>query len=125
MHGYLEARCWREPGSRLLLVIFTLSAFCQRFLVQMSVGQTQIIPFLLTKNPQAHISPAKLCSTARVRNPQGISIPCYKILCNGFLNVPLPYGIHPQSVPRDIISWSNCCPQQLRSAMDVLHDSWG
>jgi hypothetical protein len=32
-----------------LPVIFPLSAFCQRFLVQMSLGQTQIIHFLLTK----------------------------------------------------------------------------
>ncbi len=32
-----------------LPVIFPLSAFCWRFLMQMSVGQTRIIPFLLTK----------------------------------------------------------------------------
>ncbi len=60
-----------------LPVIFTLLAFCQRFLVQMSVGRTQIIPFLLTKNPQAPLSrvtsPAKLRSTAWVRSLQGIS----------------------------------------------------
>jgi hypothetical protein len=31
-----------------LPVIFPLSAFCQRLLVQMSVGQTRTIPFLLT-----------------------------------------------------------------------------
>ncbi len=33
-----------------LLVIFPLFAFCQRFLLQTSVGQMQSIPFLLTKN---------------------------------------------------------------------------
>jgi hypothetical protein len=32
-----------------LLVIFPLSAFCPRFLVQTSLGQMRIIPFLLTK----------------------------------------------------------------------------
>jgi hypothetical protein len=32
-----------------LPVIFSLSAFCQGFLVQTSVGRTRIIPFLLTK----------------------------------------------------------------------------
>ncbi len=32
-----------------LPVIFPLSTFCQRFLVQTSIGQTQIIPFFLTK----------------------------------------------------------------------------
>ncbi len=32
-----------------LLVNFSLSAFCRRFLVQTSVGQMRIIPFLLTK----------------------------------------------------------------------------
>jgi hypothetical protein len=32
-----------------LLVMFPFSAFYRRFLVQTSVGQTQIIPFLLTK----------------------------------------------------------------------------
>jgi hypothetical protein len=28
-----------------------------------------------------------------------------------------------KSVPRDVISSSNCCPQQLRSAVDVMCDS--
>ncbi len=32
-----------------LLVMFPLSAFCQRFLVQTYIGWMQIIPFLLTK----------------------------------------------------------------------------
>ncbi len=32
-----------------LLVIFPLSTFCQRFLVQMSIGEMWIISFLLTK----------------------------------------------------------------------------
>ncbi len=76
--------------------------------------------FLTHKNPQTEtflhdISPAKLCSTAWVWNPQGISklvnkvdcwvpcallksdsagLPCYKILLSGILNVPLPYGMH-------------------------------
>ncbi len=84
------------------------------------VGRMRMIPFLLTKILEltlSHdISPAKLCSTARVWNPQGISklvnkvdcglwgslgfaqsdsvgLPCYEILCSGILNVPLPYGM--------------------------------
>jgi hypothetical protein len=60
-----------------LPVIFPLSSFCRRFLVQTSIGWMWIIPFLL-KNPQTDtflhdISPAKLRNTAWVRNPQGIS----------------------------------------------------
>ncbi len=69
--------------------------------------------FLTHKNPQTDtflhdISPAKLRSTARVWNPQGISksgssrlaqsdsggLLCYKILHSGILNIPLPYGMH-------------------------------
>jgi hypothetical protein len=34
-------------------VFFCLSAFCQRFLMQTSIGQMQIIPFLFTQYPQA------------------------------------------------------------------------
>ncbi len=48
--GFLEARRSWEPGSRLTTGDFSpFFAFCQRFLVQTSIGQTQIIPFLLTK----------------------------------------------------------------------------
>ncbi len=47
--GFLEARCSREPGSSLTTGELSLSAFCQRFLVQTSIGWTWIIPFLLTK----------------------------------------------------------------------------
>jgi hypothetical protein len=82
--------------------------------------------FLTHKNPQTDtflcdISPAKLRSTARVWNPQGISklvnkvdcwVPCafaqsnsaglpsYKILHSGILNVPLPYGMHLKVSPK-------------------------
>jgi hypothetical protein len=76
------------------------------------------VTFLTHKNSQTDtflhdISPAKLRSTARVWNPQGISkllnkvdcrvpcfaqnnsagLPCYVILRSGILNVPLPYGM--------------------------------
>jgi hypothetical protein len=35
----------------LVSVFFPRSTFCQRFLMQTSVGQSQIMPFLLTQNP--------------------------------------------------------------------------
>ncbi len=74
------------------------------------------------------ISPAELRSTALVWIPQGISnswikvdcyvpcashkaiagIPCYKNLCSGILNVPLPYGkcckVSPEG--RHIFEWA-------------------
>jgi hypothetical protein len=47
-HGFLEvARGNLVVDS--LLVIFSFSAFCRRFLMQTSIGRMQIIPFLLTK----------------------------------------------------------------------------
>jgi hypothetical protein len=79
--------------------------------------------FLSHKNPRTEtffcdLGLAKLCSTARVWNYQGISklvnrmivaclmtaslrfaqsdsagLPCYKILCSRIFNVPLPYGM--------------------------------
>jgi hypothetical protein len=46
---FLKARCLQEPGTlESVLIFFPRSAFCQRFLMQTSVGQLQIIPFLLT-----------------------------------------------------------------------------
>ncbi len=103
----------------------TLSAFCRTFLVQTSVGRTQIIPFLLTKNPWTDtflrdISPAELCSTARDGIPKGFltreldllscslrfawsnsaGLPCYKNLCSRILNIPLPYGMRLKVSPK-------------------------
>ncbi len=47
--GFLKARRSWEPGSQLTTGEFFLSAFCWRFPMQTSIGQTQIIPFSLTK----------------------------------------------------------------------------
>jgi hypothetical protein len=107
--------------------------------------------FLTHKNPQTvtflrDISPAKLHSTARVWNPQGISKLVNKVDCRvphallkaivwafltskSFAAESSTYPCHmtciSKSVPRDVISSSNCCPQWLRSAMDVTCDSQG
>ncbi len=107
--------------------------------------------FLTHKNPRTDtfsrdISPAKLRRTARVWNPEGISklvnkVDC-RVLCallkaivwaflatKSFAAGSSTYPCHmpciPKSVPRDIISLSNCCPQWLRSAVDVMGDSRG
>jgi hypothetical protein len=107
--------------------------------------------FLTHKNPQTDtflrdISPAKLRSTARVWNPQGISklvnkvdcwVPCalLKAIVQAFLatksfaagssTYPCHMACVSRSVPRDVISLCDCCPQQLRSAVDVTRDSQG
>ncbi len=107
--------------------------------------------FLTHKNPWTEtflhdISPAKLRSTAQVWNPQGISklvnkddcqVPCalLKAIVQAFLatkSFPAGSSTYPchvacvsKSVPRDIISLSNCCPQRLRSAVDEMQDSQG
>ncbi len=79
--------------------------------------------FLSHKNPRTDtflhdLGLAQLCSTGWIWNPQGTSklvnrlivaclmtassrfargdsagLPCYKILCSGILNVPVPYGM--------------------------------
>ncbi len=134
-----------------LPVIFPLSAFCQRFLVQTSVGPNTNHTFLTHKNPQTDtflrdISPAKLCSTARVWNPQGISklvnkVDCWvhcallkaivwaflatKSFAAGSSTYPCHIACVSKSVPRDVISSSDCHPQWLRSAVDVTPDSRG
>ncbi len=82
--------------------------------------------FLTHKNPRTEtylrdISPTKLCSTARERNPQGISKLVNKVDCwvpraslkgivrvflatesfiSGILNVPLPYGMRLKVSPK-------------------------
>jgi hypothetical protein len=149
MRGFLEARCSQEPGSRLT------TGDLSPFLLSLKLSGANVRwananhTFLTHKNPQTDIflhdiSSSKLHSTAWVRNPQGISelmnkvdcclrfaqsnsagLPCYEILCSGFLNIPLPYGMISKSVLRDIISSSNCRPQWHRSTVDVTHDSWG
>jgi hypothetical protein len=107
--------------------------------------------FLTHKNPRTDtflrdISPTKLCSTAWVWNPQGISklvnkvdcwVPCalLKAIVPAFLatksfaagssTYPCHMACISKSVPRDIISLSDCCPQWLRSTVNVMRNSWG
>jgi hypothetical protein len=107
--------------------------------------------FLTHKNPWTDtfwrdISPAKLRSTARVWNPQGISklvnkvdcwVPCAlpKAIVWAFLAMesfaagssmyPCHMACISKSVLRDTISLSDCCPQRLRSAVDETCDSQG
>ncbi len=69
-----------------LPVIFPLSAFCQRTLVQMSVGLNANHTFLTHKNPWTDtflrdLGLTKLHSTARVWNPQEISKLVNKVDC--------------------------------------------
>ncbi len=107
--------------------------------------------FLTHKNPWTDtflrdISPAKLWSTAQEWNPQGISklvnkvdcwVPCAllkaivwaflatKSFAAGSSTYPCHTACVSKSVPRDVISLSDCCPQWLRSAMDKTGNSWG
>ncbi len=138
-----------------LPVSFPFSAFCQRFLLQTSVGLNTNYTFLSHKNPQTDtflrdLGLAQLCSTAWVWNPQGTSklvnrlivaclmtasshftqgnsagFPCYKILCSGILNVPLPYGMCLKVSHEGHHIFKQLHPQQHRSAMDVMRDSRG
>jgi hypothetical protein len=69
-----------------LPVNFPSFAFCRRFLVQTSIGLNTNHTFLSLKNPQTDtflcdLGLAKLRSTARVWNPQGISKLVIKVDC--------------------------------------------
>ncbi len=135
-----------------LLVIFPLSAFHQPKVSGANIHWANMNhTFLAHKNPRTDtflrdISPAKLRSTARVRNPQGISklenkVDCWvprallKVVVRAFLatksfaagssTYPCHMTCISKSVPRDVKSLSDCCPQRLRSAMDVMRDSQG
>jgi hypothetical protein len=118
--------------------------------MRMSIGQTQIMPFLLTKILEltflCDISPAKLCSTAWVRNPKVISklvnnVDCrvprtsLKAIVRAFLATksfaagssmyPCHMACISKSAPRDIISLSDCHPQWHRGTLDVTCNSRG
>jgi hypothetical protein len=107
--------------------------------------------FLTHKNPQTDtflhdISPTMLRSTARVKNPLGIpkivnKVDCWvphallKAIVQAFLatksfaagssTYPCHMACISKSVPKDVISLSDCCPQWLRSTMDVMCHSRG
>ncbi len=113
--------------------------------------QTTISLSFTHKDPQTDtflrdINPAKLHRTARVWNPQGISKLANKVDCwvpwaslkaivwaflatesfaAGSSRYPCHMACISKSVPRDVISLSNCHPKRLRSAVDVTRDSWG
>ncbi len=138
-----------------LQVNFPFSAFCRRFLLWTSIRLNTIHTFLSHKNPQADTflrewGFAKLRSTARVRNHQGISklvnrlivacqmtasscfahsnsagLPCYKILCSGIFNVPLPYGMRLKVSHKGHHIFEQLRPQQHRCAVDETRDSRG
>jgi hypothetical protein len=136
MHGFLEARCLWEPGSRL--TTGDLSPFC--LLPKVSGAnvhwENANHTFLTYKNPltdtfSCDISPAKLRSTVWVWNPQGISklmnkvdcwIPCALLkaivwaflTANSFAAGSSTYPCHmaciSKSVLRDLLSLSNLSP---------------
>ncbi len=138
-----------------LLVNFPLSAFCRRFLVQTSIGLNTNHTFLSLKTPRTDtflcdLGLAKLPSTARVWNPQGISklvnkVDCclsydsflalhsqqkcrpslLQMLCSGILNVPLPYGMRLKVSHKGRHIFEQLRPQQHRSAVNEMRDSRG
>jgi hypothetical protein len=76
--GFLKQDACRNLVVASLLVNFPFSAFCQRFLVQTSIGLITVHIFLTHKILELtlflrDLGLAKLCSTARVWNHQGIS----------------------------------------------------
>jgi hypothetical protein len=153
--GFLKQDACGNLVVASLLVNFPFSAFCQRFLVQTSVGLNMNHTFLSLENPQTDtflrdLDLAKLRSTARVWNPQGISklvikVDCclsydsFLVLCSrrycgpsllqmlrsGILNVPLPYGMHLKVSHKGRHSFEQLRPQQHRSTMDETRDNQG
>ncbi len=151
MHGFLEARCSWEPGSQLTTSDF--SPF--RLLPKVSGANVRWTEcksyFSCSPNPWTDtflldLSLAKLCSTARLWNPQGISklvnkvdcwVPCAllkaivwaflatKFFAVGSSTYPCHMACVSKSVSKDVISLSDCCPQRHRSPMDVMRDCRG
>jgi hypothetical protein len=65
--------------------------------------------------------------TASLRFAQGdsVGLPCYKIFHSGILNIPLPYGMRLKVSPEGRHIFERLRPQQHRSAVDAMRDSWG
>ncbi len=84
---FLEVRCLWEPGTRVTTGILSpFRLFFWRFLVQTSIGQLQIIPFFSSKSSNWHFlawhkPQLSQHSTARERNPKGISELVNKVNC--------------------------------------------
>jgi hypothetical protein len=128
-----------------LPVNFPFSAFCQRFLLQTSIGLNTIHTFLSHKSPRTDIllrdlGLAKLCSTARVWNPHGTSklvnrlivaclmtassrfaqgnsagLPCYKSFAAGSSTYPCHMACVSKSVTKDVISLSDYVPNSTEA----------
>jgi hypothetical protein len=151
MHGFLEARCSWEPGSRLTTRDFSPFRLSPKVSGANVHWANSNHTFLTHKNPRTDtflrdISPATLRSTAQVRNPQGIfklvnkvdcRVPCalLKAIVQAFLatksfaagssRYPCHMACISKPVPKDVISLSDCRPQWLRSTMDVTCDCRG
>jgi hypothetical protein len=150
MCGFLKARCsWESGWSRLPTGEFSSFYLLPKVSGVNAHWTNANHTFLTQKNPQTDtfshdISPAKLHSTAWVWNPQGIFKLVNRIDCqvphallkaivgaflatNSFAAGSSMYPCHmacvSMSVPRDVISLSDCHPQWLRSAVDVMRDS--
>jgi hypothetical protein len=151
--GFLKEDACGNLVVASLPVNFPFSAFCQRFLLQTSVGLNTNHTFLSHKNPQTDtflrdLGLAQLRSTARVWNPQGTSklvnrlivtcfmtassrfaqgnsagLPCYEILRSGIFNIPLPHGMHLKVSHKGLHIFERLHPQQHRSAVDETRDS--
>jgi len=65
--------------------------------------------------------------TASLRFTQGDSadLPRYKTLCSGILNVSLLYSMCLKVSHKGRHIFEQLRPQQHRSAVDVMRDSWG
>jgi hypothetical protein len=154
MRGFLEVRCLWEPGSSLTTGELSLFRHLPK-VSAVNVHWTEHDTFLSHKNPWTDTflrewGFAKLRSTARVWNHQGISklvnrlintcqmtassrfaqsniagLPRYKILRSGIFNVPLPYGMHLKVSHKGCHIFERLCPQQHRSAVDETCDSRG
>jgi hypothetical protein len=65
--------------------------------------------------------------TASSRFTQGnsVGLPCYKILHSGILNIPLLYGMRLKVSHGEHHIFERLHPQQHRSTVDVMGNSWG
>ncbi len=147
--GFLKASCSWESSSSLTTGEFSLFRLLPKVSAA-NVHWTEHESYLSSSTFLRDLGLAQLCSTARVWNPQGTSklmnrlivaclmtassrfaqgdsagFPCYEIFCSGIFNVPLPYGMRLKVIPKGCHIFERLCPQQHRSAVDVMRDSRG
>ncbi len=149
MRGFFKAKRLQKPGSRLTPGDLSLFRLLQKVSGANVCWANTNHTFLTHKNPQTDtflhdISPAKLCSTAWVSNFQGIyelvnTVDCWvphalltvivlafhakKPFAAGSSTYPCHMACISKSVPRYVISSSNCHLQWHRSTVDVTRDS--